>query len=256
MNCHSCRDVVLDLARGVMIPSAAARAAEGHLATCSTCADELRRQRELTLTLEALAAGTRGCPAPDALEERLLRMFDGKHAGPVAPQVTRWRPSHKWPVAAAAAIATLLVWAWPREQKGHDVARTVVRNEPAPEREVRTASHAAPAVAAPSGSAAKGGIGEGRRSRPGRDGRRPVNRGVLAPELEFTPLPGASALPAFESGSVVRVELPVAALPAYGLSIVPDPTRPSVEADVIVGQDGQARAIRLVPLQEESRSRQ
>jgi hypothetical protein len=52
------------------------------------------------------------------------------------------------------------------------------------------------------------------------------------------------------------VELPVAALPAYGLSIVPDPTRPSVEADVIVGQDGQARAIRLVPLQEESRSRQ
>jgi hypothetical protein len=255
MNCHSCRDVVLDLARGVMIPSAAARAAEGHLTTCSACADELRRQRELTLTLEALAAGTPGCPAPDAVEERLLRMFDGGHAGPVAPQVTRRRPFHAWPVAAAAAIATLLVWAWPREQTDPDVA-TAVRNEQAPEREVRTALHAAPEVAAPSGSAVKAGIGEGRRSRPGRDGRRPSNPGRPAPELEFVPLPGASGLPAFESGSIVRVELPIAALPAYGLSIVPDPTRPAVEADVIVGQDGQARAIRLVPLQEESRSRQ
>ena len=255
MNCHSCRDVVLDLARGVMVPSAAACAAEGHLATCSTCVDELRRQRELTLTLEALAAGTPGCPAPDAVEERLLRMFDGEHAGPVAPQVTRRRPFHGWPVAAAAAIATLLVWAWPREQKRHDVA-TAVRNEQASGPEVRTASHAAPEVAAPSGSASKGGIGDARRSRPGRDGRRPLNRGRPVPELEFTPLPGASALPAFESGSIVRVELPIAALPAYGLSIVPDPTRPAVEADVIVGQDGHARAIRLVPLQEESRSRQ
>jgi hypothetical protein len=255
MNCHSCRDVVLDLARGVMIPPAAARAAEGHLATCSTCADELWRQRELTLTFEALAAGTQGCPAPDEVEERLLRRFDGEHAGPVVPQVTRRRPFHGWPVAAAAAIATLMVWAWPREQQRHDVA-TAVRNEQAPEREVRTASHAAPEVNAPSGSAAKGRIGEGRRSRPGREGRRPSNRGLAVPELEFMPLPGASALPAFESGSIVRVELPVAALPAYGLSIVPDPTRPAVEADVIVGQDGQARAIRLVPLQDESRSRQ
>lgn len=255
MNCHSCRDVVLDLARGVMIPSAAARAAKGHLATCSTCTDEMRRQRELTLTLEALAAGTRGCPAPDEVEERLLRMFDGEHAGRVAPQVTRRRLFHAWPVAAAAAIATLLVWAWPREQKGRDPA-AVVSNEQTPEPEGRTASHAAPEVAAPTGSAAKGGIGEGRRPRPVRDRRRLLNRGRPVPELEFTPLPGASGLPAFESGSIVRVELPVAALPAYGLAIVPDPTRPAVEADVIVGQDGQARAIRLVPLQEESRSRQ
>jgi hypothetical protein len=246
---------MLDLARGVTIPSAAAREAEGHLATCSLCADEMKRQRELTLTLEALAAGTRGCPAPDVVEERLLRMFDDQHAGPIAPQVTRRRPFHGWPVAAAAAIATLLVWAWPREEQGHDVA-TAVRNERAPGGEVRTASRAAPEVAAPSGPAAKVGIGEGRRRRPGRDGRRPLNRGRPAPELEFTPLPGASGLPAFESGSIVRVELPVAALPAYGLSIVPDPTRPAVEADVIVGQDGQARAIRLVPLQEESRSQQ
>jgi len=58
-------------------------------------------------------------------------------------------------------------------------------------------------------------------------------------------LPAALNLPAFESGEIVRMELPVTSLPAYGLEIAPE-TRRSVEADFLVGQDGQARAIRLV----------
>jgi hypothetical protein len=41
------------------------------------------------------------------------------------------------------------------------------------------------------------------------------------------------------------MELPQAALPAYGLEIVPGRRTP-VEADLLIGQDGQARAIRLV----------
>jgi hypothetical protein len=63
---------------------------------------------------------------------------------------------------------------------------------------------------------------------------------------EFIPLPGALGLPAFESGRVVRVDLPVSSLPAYGVEVVPDAARTEVQADVLVGQDGQARAIRLV----------
>ena len=59
-------------------------------------------------------------------------------------------------------------------------------------------------------------------------------------------LPAAANLPAFESGEIVRMELPVTALPAYGLEIAPETRRSAVEADLLVGQDGQARAIRLV----------
>jgi hypothetical protein len=62
----------------------------------------------------------------------------------------------------------------------------------------------------------------------------------------FVLLPAASNLPAFESGEIVRMELPVTSLPAYGLEITPDTRRAAVEADLLVGQDGQARAIRLV----------
>ena len=54
---------------------------------------------------------------------------------------------------------------------------------------------------------------------------------------------------------IVRVELDITSLPAYGFPIMPDSTRKPVTADVLVGQDGQPRAIRLVSMQTEPRRR-
>jgi hypothetical protein len=71
----------------------------------------------------------------------------------------------------------------------------------------------------------------------------------------FVALPVAVGLPRLESGYIVRVELPVAALPALGVDVLPASTRNAVQADVLVGQDGQPRAIRLVALEQNSRSR-
>jgi hypothetical protein len=62
---------------------------------------------------------------------------------------------------------------------------------------------------------------------------------------EFVPWPGAATLPVFESGELVRVDLPVSVLPSLGLVLPPTPAV-AVKADVIVGQDGFARAVRLV----------
>jgi hypothetical protein len=62
----------------------------------------------------------------------------------------------------------------------------------------------------------------------------------------FVAVPAAAALPQFESGSIVRMSLPVTALPSYGVDISPASSGEPVEADVLVGQDGLARAIRLV----------
>lgn len=62
---------------------------------------------------------------------------------------------------------------------------------------------------------------------------------------DFVPWPGAQAWPPFESGELMRVDLPVSALPALGLW---PPSSPAsvVEADIVVGQDGFARAVRIV----------
>ncbi len=59
-------------------------------------------------------------------------------------------------------------------------------------------------------------------------------------------LPGAAGLPDFESGQIIRMEIPLTSLPTYGIEILPDAQGAPVAADLLVGQDGQARAIRLV----------
>jgi hypothetical protein len=63
---------------------------------------------------------------------------------------------------------------------------------------------------------------------------------------EFVLWPGAAELPTFESGHLMRMEVPVSALPSLGL--VPPATHAAVvQADVLVGQDGLPRAVRLSP---------
>ena len=61
----------------------------------------------------------------------------------------------------------------------------------------------------------------------------------------FVSWPGAESYPPFESGSLVRVELPVSSLPALGLD-APTAGASVVKAEIVVGQDGLARAVRLV----------
>jgi hypothetical protein len=66
------------------------------------------------------------------------------------------------------------------------------------------------------------------------------------PATEFVPWPGASSLPTFESGRLMRMELPTSM--AVSLGLAPPPSQTGVvTADVLVGQDGYARAVRLAP---------
>lgn len=64
----------------------------------------------------------------------------------------------------------------------------------------------------------------------------------------FVAWPGAGAWPPLESGSLMRVDLPVSLLPTLGLS-APSSAGGVVAADIVVGQDGFARAVRLVQQQ-------
>ena len=73
--------------------------------------------------------------------------------------------------------------------------------------------------------------------------------------LEFLALPTAAGLPTLESGQIIRVDVPLAVMPAYGFDIAPEDMGRVVEADVLVGQDGQPRAIRFVSPASDSDSR-
>ena len=62
---------------------------------------------------------------------------------------------------------------------------------------------------------------------------------------DFVPWPGAIELPPLDSGELLRVELPISMLPSLGLR-PPVSRRQVVSADLLVGQDGLTRAVRLV----------
>ena len=74
------------------------------------------------------------------------------------------------------------------------------------------------------------------------------------PPAGFVAIPGTALLPPLESGAIVRVELAVTELPAYGIQIVPEIGVSQVEAELLIAQDGHARAIRLMNESDSRRS--
>lgn len=65
-------------------------------------------------------------------------------------------------------------------------------------------------------------------------------------EATFYPLPEAEALPPVENAVVVRVQLPISSLESMGLPVGGEQPDGSVQADLLLGQDGLARGVRLV----------
>ncbi|HYE13588.1 MAG TPA: hypothetical protein VD968_04005, partial [Pyrinomonadaceae bacterium] len=63
---------------------------------------------------------------------------------------------------------------------------------------------------------------------------------------DFIPLMQGAQGAGLDSGAVVRVELPRSALASLGLPVNAERAHERVKADVVVGEDGTARAIRFV----------
>jgi hypothetical protein len=73
---------------------------------------------------------------------------------------------------------------------------------------------------------------------------------AVAPAAEeetdsFYPLPEAEALPAVETAMVVRVQLPVSSLRLMGVPLDEERADTDVQAELLLGQDGLARGVRL-----------
>jgi hypothetical protein len=234
------RDSVLDLARGVKLPESEEASIRHHLGGCARCAADFERQRNLTADLAELAYEARTWSAFPGTEARLQAAFAAREAN--ATDTSAIGKTHVWVYAiAAAAVIALTVWIGKEQPR--------IPDQPRPAASAAATGTVASVAASPVTTSMPTATETSRAERgtPVRPGRR--TRPAIPPRVrsfEFLTLPGAAGLPDLESGSVVRVELPVAALPEYGVDIVPDPARSTVQADLLVGQDGQPRAIRLV----------
>ncbi|MCA1818061.1 MAG: hypothetical protein LC746_17015 [Acidobacteria bacterium] len=77
-------------------------------------------------------------------------------------------------------------------------------------------------------------------------GRVVADRGAAPVASDFVPLVTADAGEPLEGGQMVRVEVPRAALAAFGLPVSGERAGETVKADVLLARDGTARAIRLL----------
>jgi hypothetical protein len=69
---------------------------------------------------------------------------------------------------------------------------------------------------------------------------------ALSGEDGFIPLPNAAAIDPGDELDVVRMEVPGAALVALGVPVNEDEVSESVQADIVFGGDGVARAVRFL----------
>jgi hypothetical protein len=222
MSCASFGPSIVDLARGIAPDAPRRTSLDRHLRECATCAARLEAERAMTAALRR--AGVVEIPAhsPGA-ESALLAEFDAHHAGRVP---LTWRFA-SWTAAASVAGLTALVAATMARQVGKPPRSSA----PLASRALSPSHAQLPSVEA--GAAAA--IAAARRVPPP----------VAAADAAFIVWPGASALPAFESGDLMRVELPASV--AVSLGLAPRARAARVQADVLVGQDGYVRAVRLAP---------
>lgn len=236
MSCDALREAIVETGRGQEVGVGTAAAVETHVAHCRACAVRLERERELSAGLRALASDASRNLGSSELEQSLIEAFRERQRPARRAAVRAWIPM----AAAAVLLVGAGLWlsrsgAENRTVEQPQLARTARDPSPAP------ITQASKPATVPLQSRADAAV---TRTRPHRNLRPRPSRFVAAEG--FVMLPAAANLPPFESGEIVRMELPVTSLPAYGLEIAHDARRPAVEADLLVGQDGQARAIRLV----------
>ncbi len=190
--------------------------AADHVRECAGCAAVMRDQTVLEAGLRSLAAECSRLKAPGRLEGKLLAAVRGQMglATPPHPRF-RWTPALPWAAAAAVvSVALLLVAA--RGWQQHPVAHS----------------------AAPAGSAELAALNW--------TADLPAGDSAAAEGKEFVPLPNADRLPPNEDLNLVRVEVPRSAMIALGYAVTADRASELVRADVVLGSDGLARAVRFL----------
>jgi hypothetical protein len=182
-------------------------AAQAHLHGCAACRAHMARQRELGAALRRLAENFGSLRAPSQVEARLLKAFRAQHGAPARAERRVWRLPLAWAAAAAMVVLGALSIAI-----------------------VRQPAALSSRVAATEASAAELLAGT-------------VDAGLVA--AGFIPLPNGEGIGPNDSFNLVRVEVPRSAMLTVGIPVNAERASETVQADVLLGADGLARAVRF-----------
>jgi hypothetical protein len=227
MNCVEFESLITDLVRDEVLATGPREAALGHAQACARCGARLADEQTLTTGLRALSLAYQEEQAPWNVEAALRATF----AQEQRPAPVRRR--HLWIPATIAAAAVLAAGAGYRMTHRSTVSnRSVIAELP-----LRVEPPMEPAVAEePPADAVE----------PAPSAVRPVRaaRAIQRDGL-FFPLLYGDDMSSLEAGRVVRVRLPGTALASFGVPVSEERRTERVEAEVLLGEDGLARAIRF-----------
>ena len=259
--------------------------AAAHLAACPRCSAELERERRVTASLAALAGSVEDGGIPGVMpamhlmptmEARLRAAFRehwrdrANRRRPVFELAAR-KPS-LWVAGAAAIIVVSLGVALGFVLTGRQPSGAPVESPVTPTAALANPQGAAPVPIPAVRRAEIAGLNPSATDAARPFGRRPVND---LPSADATPVgsPAATASPVaeqavlqrppqvssefvplfyggdpqlLEAGQVWRVEMPRGALQSVGMPVVEESRAGRIQVDILLGEDGIARAIRLV----------
>jgi hypothetical protein len=251
MNCQNFESIAGDLAREQLMDAAQRESALAHTASCASCAARLADERSLTGGFRFVAKDANQ-EAPPRVEVELLAVFRQRQAMlPVTLQARSAKRRRVYVAAAAAAILVIVALLalvssrtqmpqQPAEQKAEAGPGSPERISPAPQPE--SPERTATTVRAQQRHRSADRLRNASRAADH------LNEPAAAAEIatEFIPLMNRETLAEMDGGQVMRVELPRSALVSFGLPMDMERATERIKADVLVGNDGMARAIRFV----------
>lgn len=191
------------------------------------------RDERVREVLRALAESDGEREAPAELEVRLREAFAIERGR--LGRAAIWRRAGIWTAAAAAALVTLGVFTQGKffkvgPRSSPPPVTAAVRS--VPRQPVPVVTEQTPAASKPA-----------RRTRRARPAPQPQE--VVT---DFFPL--MDVAPTFQRGALIRVSVPAASMRSVGFPVSEDHLADPIQADVLVGEEGLARAIRFVKLEQ------
>ena len=258
MNCQSFENVVVDLARLTPLEASIRDAALAHCEVCDNCARRLTEEKLLTGGLMVFATEMKSEVVADHVQQNLLSVLRQQSVAPQPKQA-----NHSWrylAVAAAILVAVALGIAGykmrqapPVDSQAHSLPAT---ETPVPFGSTPPTNDSAETPTRKQRQALMGAKKQRvRKFRPDASAQSTfvsvVVGTVTDPEASevvspFMPLGDTNPANIQEGAQVVRVELPRYAMARFGLPVNMERYDERVKADVWLGADGLARAIRFV----------
>jgi hypothetical protein len=242
MNCQRFDLLVSDLARGQMMEADVRGEALAHADACDNCAARLHDEEALTSSLKSLAAEMASLNAPAEIEFRLVDAFRARAV------VARPHQNSRYWLAAVAAMILIVISVIALRSRTEPPKPITVQQTEQPQVKEEEPLVVEDQKIKPEPEPRTQEIAQKPRRRASRrvansEVANHVNREIAT---DFMPLGYLNPATLQEGGQIIRVELPRSTLVNFGLPVNMDRYNEKVKADVLLGVDGLARAIRFV----------